>query len=124
MTLALKIDYRLGGIPAYRLVEENDNLMQIPDEIRKCVVFVCYKTTASMVLAGTAFFIGVPLGVSNLSSIYLITAKHVIDTIRDKSIDQKVYLRMNLKSSGAQYVESPIVKWLSSLRIKCRCGCF
>lgn len=43
LTLTLKIDYRLGGIPAYKLVEDTDNLMQIPDEIRKCVVFVCFK---------------------------------------------------------------------------------
>jgi hypothetical protein len=109
----LKIDYRLGGIPQYTLVEENDNLMQIPDEIRKCVVFVCYKTATETKLAGTAFLIGVQLGISLFSSSYFVTAKHVIDGIRDKSVDQKVYLRMNLKGAGAKLVETPIERWLS-----------
>ena len=111
--MMLKIDYRLGGIPAYRLVEENDNLMQIPDEIRKSVFFVCYKTASGTSLAGTAFLMGVPLEKSNLISSYIVTAKHIIDAIRDKSIDQKVYLRMNLKNAGAELVETPIENWLS-----------
>ena len=35
--------------------------MQIPDEIRKCVVFACYKNGAGMQLAGTAFLISIPV---------------------------------------------------------------
>jgi hypothetical protein len=114
--MMLKIDYRLGGIPQYTLVEEGDNLMQIPDEIRKCVVFVCYKTATETKLAGTAFFAGVHLGESNFNSVYVITAKHIIDAIREKSIDQKIYLRINLKISGAQLVKTPIESWLSHPR--------
>lgn len=110
--MKLKIDYRLGGIPAYKLVGKDDNLMQIPDEIRKCVVFVCYKTSSGIALAGTAFFIGVPLAESKLVSSYVVTAKHIIEAIRKRSIDQKVYLRINLRDAGSQLIETPIESWL------------
>ncbi len=86
--------------------------MQIPDEVRKCVVFVCYKTTNETKLAGTAFFVAVPLKGTGLSSIYLITAKHIIDAIQTKSADKKVYLRMNLRNAGAQLIETSIDRWV------------
>lgn len=111
LTTVLKIDYRLGGIPEYKLVKESDSLMQIPDEVRKCVVFVCYKTTAGIKLAGTAFFASVPLELEH-QVVYLITAKHIIEGIKERSIDQKVYVRINLKSEPARLVETPIENWL------------
>lgn len=86
--------------------------MQIPDEVRGCVVFVCYKTREGTKLAGTAFFVSVPLEKKEYQVIYLITAKHVIEGIRERSIDQKVYVRMNLKSEPAKLVETPIENWL------------
>ena len=112
LTMMFRIDYRLGGIPQYKLVKEDDSLMQIPDEIRKCVVFVCYKTREGMQLAGTAFFVGMPLEATQLQVVYLITAKHVIDGISKRSIDQRVYLRMNLKQGQANFVETPIENWI------------
>ena len=85
--------------------------MQIPEEIKKCVVFVCYKSTNEMKLAGTGFFVGVPLEGTELTSIYLITAKHIIDAIEKRSTDKRVYLRMNLKNGGAEFVGTGIDKW-------------
>ena len=111
MTSTLKIDYRLGGIPQYKLVKEDDSLMQIPDEIRKCVAFVCYKTRKGMKLGGTAFFVSVQLEPGPIF-VYVITAKHVIDGISKESIDQKVYLRVNTKQGKAKYVETSITDWL------------
>jgi len=114
LTLTLKKDYRLGGNLRYVLAEEDDDLMQIPDEIRKCVVFVCFKDTGGIKLAGTAFLFGIPVGdTDSFFATYFITAKHVIDGIRNKSIDQNVYLRINLKTSGVQIIETPIGRWLS-----------
>jgi hypothetical protein len=112
LTMMLKVDYRLGGIPEYKLVKEDDSLMQIPDEIRKCVVFVCYKTAESTKLAGTAFFVGLTLETPGPQVVYLITAKHIIEGVREKSIDKKVYLRMNLKSKPAQLMQVPIEYWV------------
>lgn len=89
--------------------------MQIPDEVRKCVVFVAYKTSDGTKLAGTAFLISIPLELANpnFGTSYVITAKHIIDAIRGKSVDQKVYLRINLKDGGTQLIETPINSWLS-----------
>lgn len=86
--------------------------MQIPDEIRKCVAFICYKTTNETKLAGTAFFFAVPIEGTESSFIYLITAKHIIDAIKTKSADKRVYLRMNLKGAGAQLIGTPIDEWV------------
>ena len=112
LTTMLKVDYRLGGIPEYKLVEEDDSLMQIPDEIRKCVVFVCYKTTKGIKMAGTAFFVSVQLEIPEYYVTYLVTAKHIIEGIKQRSIDQKVYVRMNLKSKPAKLIQTPIENWL------------
>ena len=86
--------------------------MQIPDEIRKCVGFICYKTTNKTKWAGTAFFVGVPLEGTESSSVYIITAKHIIDEIQRESDDKKVYLRMNLKNGGSRLIGTPIDKWI------------
>jgi hypothetical protein len=86
--------------------------MQIPKEIRDCVVFVCYKNINGIRLAGTAFFVGVELEGTERSSVYLITAKHIIDKIQKESGDKKVYLRMNMKSEGAKFIETQIDRWV------------
>ena len=85
--------------------------MQIPDEIRKCVVFICYKAIDGIKLAGTAFFMGVQLEIPGPEVIYLITARHIIEEIKKQSIDQKVYLRMNLKNEPAKLVGTQIERW-------------
>jgi hypothetical protein len=87
--------------------------MQIPEEIRKCVVFVCYKSKDEMQLAGTGFFVGVPLDVKGtvLNYIYLITARHIIDAIEERSSDKTVYLRMNLNDGGATFVGKRLDEW-------------
>jgi len=90
--------------------------MQIPDEIRKCVGFVCYKTADGIKLAGTAFFVGVPWEGSQRSFVYVVTAKHIIDAIETRSVDKIAYLRMNLKDKGAGFIPAAIDKWVSHPR--------
>jgi hypothetical protein len=112
LTPLLKIDYRLGGILKYRLLCEEESPTQVPDEVRKCVVFVCYKAADGIKFAGTAFFVGVPLeNINNKVAPYLITAKHIIDKIKEHSIDQKIYLRINLKNATAQFIETSVSSW-------------
>lgn len=109
----LQEDYRLGG--KLRLLwKESGSLMLVPDEVKKSVVFVGYKDSDNnFKLAGTAFFIGVPLtNKPENSFIYLITAKHIIEGIKTKSKDQKVYLRFNVKNDGTILMPVPIDKWL------------
>ncbi len=56
--------------------------MIIPAEIKKCVAFLAYNSVNGEHLAGTVFFVGVPMeSQEERLFVYLITAKHVIDKI-------------------------------------------
>jgi hypothetical protein len=85
--------------------------MDISPEIRKCVVFVGWRNPLGVYrFAGTAFFVGKAIEGTDKGFIYLITAKHVIDGIRDKGCD-KVGVRVNLKNQNATWVETEIQSW-------------
>ena len=98
--------------------------MRVPDQYKKCVVFLFYKDKGSgdLKIAGTAFFLAieiVELGlenktqISDLSAVYTVTAKHVIEGIRNKSIDKKVYIRVNPKGGEAVFKVFDIDEWVS-----------
>lgn len=87
--------------------------MQIPDLIRKCVVFIGYETSGgARQLAGTGFFVSRHILGGSYHFSYIVTAKHVIDAIRDNLCD-KVLLRINFKDGNAYWVETPIDLWIS-----------
>ena len=87
--------------------------MLVPDEARKCVVFVCYKAHSGFRLAGTAFFVSVqPAEDFQLYAVYLVTAKHVIVDAKQESIDGSVWLRVNDRSGGSFMVETPVDDWV------------
>jgi len=85
--------------------------MIVPEEIRKCVVFMCYQYGPDVRLAGTGFFVAVPSALPDKAYIYLVTARHVIEAIREKSTDGRVLIRVNLVGSGAQVAGGPIEEW-------------
>lgn len=105
------LDERLGNTPQYYLGEKGDKLMLVPDEVRKCVVFICYKDIDGLHLAGTGFFVGVPSSIPERTYVYLVTAKHVIKGIKQKSTDNKVYLRINQKNKPTILVSSDLGLW-------------
>lgn len=106
------LDHRLGNTPLYYLGEEDDGLMLVPDEIRKCVVFIMYVTKDGSRMAGTAFFVGLPSSTAPEKIYpYLVTAKHVIEAVKRNSIDGKVYLRINLKDKPSALIGSNINQW-------------
>lgn len=86
--------------------------MVIPDEIRKCVCFAgLQKADGTVLLAGTVFLVTRPLETLNDRVIcYAVTAKHVIDGIKNKGVDS-VLLRMNMKGSGASWVKTALSDW-------------
>jgi len=86
--------------------------MQVPDEVRKCVVFLCCNTGQGMQLFGTAFFVGEQIEGTDHSLFFLVTAKHVIEAIRRKSVDQKVYVRINVSEVESTLMESDIELWV------------
>jgi hypothetical protein len=86
--------------------------MRVPEEVRKCVAFVCYKANNSIRFAGTCFFMHIPIENTEFSFGYIVTAKHVIEHIKPRSTDQKVYVRFNLKDSGVKLMGASINSWL------------
>ena len=82
----------------------------VPEQIRKCVVFICYRDGTKTQVAGTGFFLGKPLG-ENRHCLGVITAQHVLNNIRHKSADQKVLLRVNLKNKPADFAASDLSQW-------------
>lgn len=104
-------DYRLGGHPRYKLAKENDSLMQVPDEVRKCVAFVCYHDGKDIKFAGTVFFINVPTQEIGRSFGYAVTAKHVIVKITQESSDGKVLIRVNRKQGPSTFIVTHTSDW-------------
>lgn len=110
--LGLQIDNRLGGMTRYYLASQGENLMRVPDEVRESVAFIVYESKEGPKIAGTAFFVGMDIeGLKGMGFVYVVTAKHVIDGISKKSINQKVYLRCNFRNGGADIVETAIDMW-------------
>lgn len=86
--------------------------MVIPDEIRKCVVFLAFNSNSGPRLAGTAFFVSYPIKeVEGKLFFYLITAKHVIEKINENSADNKAFIRFNTRTDGSEFVVSNINQW-------------
>lgn len=87
--------------------------MRVPDEVRKCAAFVCYRDNDGYKLGGTAFFISIPLeGVGGGLFVYLVTAKHIIEGVASKSVDKKTHIRINLRDKPAALVSIDIARWL------------
>ena len=85
--------------------------MLVPEEIRQCVVFLCYRIGEQVRLAGTGFFVSVPTGFGERIYVYLITARHVIEGISDRSTDGKVLVRINTVAGGVELIESDLDAW-------------
>lgn len=108
----LYTDYRIGGQVRYVITNKPQDLMQVPDEIRKCVVFLGYRMAdGSDKYAGTAFWANRRIGNTGQRFMYLVTAKHVIDGIQDKGYD-KVWVRVNFKGGEAYWLETELKYWL------------
>ena len=108
----LQVDNRLGGFPRYYISNGDDDCsMQIPEVIRECVAFACFRTTGGMKLAGTVFFVRVNSDEIGAAFIYVVTARHVIAGIQKESSDGKVLLRVNMKAGASQLVETDISQW-------------
>ena len=89
--------------------------MIIPDEIRKSVCFIStQEISGEEVFRGTAFMVSrtnaveTPFG--NLGYAYVVTAKHVIDKIKDLGC-QFVYLRLNFADGSAKSVATEANRW-------------
>ena len=87
--------------------------MRIPEQVRKCVVFLGYKTASGETrFAGTGFFLGrvVETVQGGIGFRYLVTARHVIDGIKDKGISE-VLFRGNKKDGTSQWFGTQLADW-------------
>jgi hypothetical protein len=84
---SLYCDRRIANVQKWWLSPPKDVFMRVPDEIKKCVVFLGHLTMlrdnfASLEPRGTGFIIAQPSEFGDgdkASFLYLVTAKHVID---------------------------------------------
>jgi hypothetical protein len=114
--LIVQQDYRLGNISRpYVTNNEQDINMQIPDEIRKCVAFICYKKAKSKeyIMAGTAFLTTTMTSDNIQECYYFVTAKHVIVGIHTNDLNNKIYIRINKKGGGFDYIPTSFEDWLN-----------
>ncbi|MEK7601482.1 MAG: hypothetical protein AAB480_03060 [Patescibacteria group bacterium] len=74
--------------------------MEIPDNIRQCVVFLCEKKVVNgkeiYTPQGTGFFVSVPDNENQLNFIYLVTALH---NLENENLDN-ISVRLNGKDGG------------------------
>lgn len=79
--------------------------MIIPDEVRKCVVFIGYRMAdGSMRMAGSGFFLGKDIEGDRAAQVFLVTAKHVLDGIRGLGLNE-IHVRANLKNGEATWLK-------------------
>ncbi len=93
--------------------------MIFPDAIRKCVVFIGYRLSdGSTRLAGTGFLVARPadtsvspeIGSTYLSFAYLLTAKHIIDFVKEKALSE-VLVRLNYRDGKARWISTRLEDW-------------
>jgi hypothetical protein len=109
MRLRLGIDQRLGGVRRVYLSDPEAALLNIPDRIRKSVTFLQYQTGGGLHVAGTAFFVGVQEEGEWFP--YAVTARHVVESIRNKAIDGQASFRLNLIQGGIEVVDVEVRHW-------------
>jgi hypothetical protein len=108
----LHLDERIVGHRVWRLCPEGERLMFVPDRIRKSVCFLAYDTAEGRKLAGTAFFVHVPLeGASGRGALYLVTAKRVLKGAETKAINTLIYARVNDRNGSYDWIETDFRGW-------------
>jgi hypothetical protein len=109
----LVVDRRIGGVPQYSVAFDDngsDSLFQVPPEFLKCVAFLCTKTKGKLRWEATAFFVSVNYQNGLEQHLYAVTAKHVIDGIREDG-HKKVHFRLNFSNKPADFMKSAISDW-------------
>ena len=86
--------------------------MRVPDSIRECVAFICYRDKRdNLRYAGTGFFVGVPLPTRpDKIAVYFISAKHTIAGLVASGYET-FYIRLNQKKGKAVLAETSASDW-------------
>lgn len=83
--------------------------MYVPEEARKCVAFIYYNSPNGPKIAGTGFFVAVPVE-RNKEQMrpYFVTAQHVIQIALCNASDDNILLRLNTFDGGSAFGALPI----------------
>jgi hypothetical protein len=85
--------------------------MPVPDDIRKCVAFIGFQVAdGTFRLAGSAWLVGDEVPTSGVCWSYLVTAAHVVRSVRDLGCD-KIYIRFNLTTGTTGWLASALAEW-------------
>ena len=86
--------------------------MIVPDQIRKCVVFIGYQLAdGQMRLAGSGFFLARRQHGDNVRDVFLVTAKHVIDGIHKLGLTE-IFIRANTTTGQSVWTKCQSTDWL------------
>jgi len=97
-------DRRLAGQPRWYSHEPADSKMRIPDEITKCVCFLCVQDNGAYRYGGTAMILTVKEGATDeLWWTYLVTARHCVERAKNRYGD--LYARFNLIDGTSRQVK-------------------
>lgn len=102
LIIVILIIFMLGGISM---------ATPIPSQVKSVVAFIFIKNEKGELIAnGTGFFVGVK-NTSNpdFSSVYLVTAKHVLYKSNTTDFLDTVFVRLNEKKGSSQIVVIPII---------------
>jgi hypothetical protein len=95
-------------------------LAYFPIEVLKCVAFVGYKGQDEKYhFTGSGFWIS-RAGPEDIRDVYrpayFVTVQHVIAKVRERSGDSRVWLRVNTKTNGQKWYETPEAMWVTHPR--------
>jgi len=86
--------------------------LQLPDNIKKSVVFLAMKNpVGGYVLGGTAFIISYPSKIDGLAFQFLVTARHNIEKFLENGL-KEFSLRVNCTDGTAKWVDMPLDGWI------------
>ncbi len=114
----LHIDDRIGGLPRYSLTKKPKHPMLVPSEIVYCVVYLGYQSIdGTYHFAGTAFVMSRQVEGYALGFLYLVTSKHLLDKIRERTSLNEVQIRFNLRrhlvDKDSRWVSSDMADWIT-----------
>ncbi|HUE74402.1 MAG TPA: hypothetical protein VMP01_26200 [Pirellulaceae bacterium] len=99
-------------IAGARIVSPCDNpRMLINENIRKCVAFAGVRGPSDYTILGTAFFVVHRIEGTDMHELYMATARHVVESAWEKSIDGAAYFRLNEKAGTSTWVRIPRGDW-------------
>jgi hypothetical protein len=110
-------DGRLGGQVRY-VLSSGEDLMRIPEDMRKCVGFLGYLAQdGTERFSGTFFFTYIEMG-DNYNCVYGVTARHVITGMQDAGIPGPM-IRLNPQddAKNASWIRTEYDQWVLSAPI-------